>query len=326
MTSSTCHITNRERQPIEGGSFSKRSASVIHADARLIPSYSLKDGASFVEQARNATFDLAGDDGIVARTQRASQLTWDRKKKKFVQGDGTGSDNKKLVKTESGARLPASFRSGRFDEWKAKKRMHIPKVGDAEGDHASGQGSTGMNKYRHNNTYDAKPLDAKSTTYEKKVYMQKKKAEKAAEADGAPKGGPKTGYAGQKARPELKDVNAIRRDRKVQEQVSRNSSDLYHGWSPGLTIFLSHYRGVPRMQDPARRAAREQAREQERAARVDDRERRTSGLYPSNVSSSCHYYYAIHSRQHRHQSIISISCCLFVQEILPILAHPLQLD
>ena len=188
---------------------------------RIVLSYSLKDGQSFVEQARNATVDLAGDDGIVARTQRASQLTWDRKKKKFVQGDGTGSDNKKLVKTESGARLPASFRSGRFDEWKAKKRVIIPKVGDAEGDHARGQGSTGMNKYRHNNTYEAKPLDAKSTTYEKKVYNQKKKAEKAAEAEGAPAGGVKTGYAGQKARSELRDVNAIRRDRKVQEQVSR---------------------------------------------------------------------------------------------------------
>jgi hypothetical protein len=217
-TSSICRTTNLGPQLIEGEfRFATQHVQVLTLTDMLVDRYSLKDGQSFVEQARNATFDLAGDDGVVARRQGFSQLTWDRKKKKFVQGDGTGSDNKKLVKTESGARLPASFRSGRFDEWKAKKRVVIPKVGDAEGDHARGQGSTGMNKYRHNNSYEAKPLDPKSTTYEKKVYMQKKKAEKAAEADGAP--GPKTGYAGQKARSELRDVNAIRRDRKVQEQV-----------------------------------------------------------------------------------------------------------
>lgn len=187
------------------------------------PSYSLTDGQSFTEQARNATFDLVGDDGVIERTQRASQLTWDRKKRKFVKGDGTGSDNKKLVKTESGAKLPASFKSGRFDEWKSKNRTSMPKVGEAEGPangRSSRQGPDGKH-YRHQKITAAKPLDPKSTTYEKKVYVAKKRAEKA--GDPAPGGRPGKGQA----RNELRDVSDIRKARQIQEQV-RKPAGLGH--------------------------------------------------------------------------------------------------
>lgn len=177
--------------------------------------YSLKDGQSFVEQARNATFDLAGDDGIIARQQKASQLTWDRKKKKFVQGDGVGADNKKLVKTESGARLPASFKSGRFDEWKASKKLSLPKIGEQEGDIARRAGAPGATRhYRHNKTVEAKPLDARATTYEKKLRMQKKRAAEDAEN---PARAIKRA-ANTKSKSELKSVEQIRRERNLKEQ------------------------------------------------------------------------------------------------------------
>jgi DBP10CT (NUC160) domain len=45
-----------------------------------------------------------------------SRNNWDKKKKKFVKGNGTGANNVKLVRTENGTRLPATYRSGRFDE------------------------------------------------------------------------------------------------------------------------------------------------------------------------------------------------------------------
>ena len=276
--------------------------------------YSLKDGQSFVEQARNATFDLAGDDGIVAKTQRMSQLTWDRKKKKFVQGDGVGADNKKLVRTESGARLPASFRSGRFDEWKAKKRIVLPKVGDLEGDHARGQGSIGINKYRHNSTVEAKPLDPRSTTYEKKVYMAKKKAEKEAEANGGSTGAAKKGSGpGSKAKSELRDVNAIRRDRKVQEQVSISHPIAF---TKNPTEFVSlTISAVQRTHDPARRGAKEPARGKE----GDDGRESLFLMYIRDVSFSCHTW-----RIYLFLSI-SVSSCYFLPETLPIPEHPSRL-
>jgi hypothetical protein len=195
-------------------------------DCHLSLRYSLQDGASFIEQARTATFDLNGDDGIVAREQKASQLKWDRKKRKFVQGDGTGSDNKKLIRSESGARLPASFKSGRFEEWKEKKKINLPKVGESEGDIPRQVGYGDDKRYRHNKVTEAKPLDPKSTTYEKKMYVAKKKAEK--EQEGAPesagKGGKgKRGAVGQ-AKNELRSSEDIRRQRKMLEQVSENGT------------------------------------------------------------------------------------------------------
>lgn len=97
--------------------------------------YSLRsNGDSFVEQANRASFNLTGDDEVRLGTQ--SQIPnasrWDVKKKKFVKGDGIGADNKKLIRTESGKLLPASFRSGRFDEWSKEQRMEMQRVGEKE--------------------------------------------------------------------------------------------------------------------------------------------------------------------------------------------------
>lgn len=196
--------------------------------------YSLKDGQSFVEQARNVVMDLVGDEGVMNRTQKASQLTWDRKKKKFIQGDGVGADNQKIIRTESGARLPMSYKSGRFEEWKHKKRVTLPKIGEAEGDLAGRVGGLGDKRYRHTKMTDAKPLDAKSTTFEKKTYMLKKRAEKEAEAEGGAglvktkKGkvvkGVRSGTAHTKS--ELKSVHEIRKERQILEQVSGRRSCL----------------------------------------------------------------------------------------------------
>jgi len=188
--------------------------------------YSLSDGQSFVEQARTATFDLNGDDGIVNRVQKASQLTWDRKKRKFIKGDGVGADNKKLIRSESGARLPASFKSGRFDEWKAKKKLSLPKVGEAEGDVPRQAGYSDDRRYRHNKVVAPKPLDPKTTTYEKKVYAAKKKAERTAASAagelpptvrGKARRGVAAGKVGQ-AKSELRSVEDIRKQRKILEQ------------------------------------------------------------------------------------------------------------
>lgn len=71
-----------------------------------------KGGGSFMEQAAAATLDLTGDDKDTLR-QAQNKLRWDAKKKKFVRGTGIGADNKKLIKTESGAKISASFKSGR---------------------------------------------------------------------------------------------------------------------------------------------------------------------------------------------------------------------
>jgi len=138
--------------------------------------YSLNEGASsFAVQASRATFDLTTDEGgSQNRRAGASQLKWDRKKKKFIRGDGVGADNVKLVKTETGNKLPITYRSGRFDEWKIKNKQGIPKVGETEGP-STKKSVFGGKKWKHNKVQSAKPLDKLSTDYEKKMRLSKKK-------------------------------------------------------------------------------------------------------------------------------------------------------
>ena len=191
-----------------------------------LPRYSLKDGASFVEQARNATFDLAGDEALLEQRKR-KQMTWDKKKKNFVQGDGTGADNVKLVKTESGVKLPATYRSGRFEEWRSKNKKSLPRVGETE----SSRGRQNGKRYLHKRVAEPKRLDKAHVNYERKARQWRKKE---AEAGGAGegedtlqqqrKGGKKATlgkrYGGKtvgRVKTELKTVDQIRKARQVAE-------------------------------------------------------------------------------------------------------------
>ena len=190
--------------------------------------YSLRDGASFAEQARGIAFDLAGDDAVQERKRR--EMRWDKSKKKFVKGTGEGADNVKMVKTESGVKLPASYRSGRFDEWKAKSRTSIPRVGDAEGQSAQKHGQGGR-KWKHNKVTEAKPLDKLGKNYERKMRQMSKKNEHghgaAAEghdskgkqqSKGKKIGGRFNGKPMGKIKNELRTVDQIRKSRKIMEQ------------------------------------------------------------------------------------------------------------
>ncbi|KAF8844276.1 DEAD-domain-containing protein [Paxillus ammoniavirescens] len=153
-------------------------------DANTEKGYSLADGASsFAVQAHGASFDLAGDVTVTER-QRHNKMTWDKKKKKFIKGDGIGADNVKLVRTESGTRLPATYRSGRFDEWKKKAKVTIPKIGERETERPASMGGHGGRKWKHNNIVEAKPLDKLSKDYDRKSRQLKKKEEKAADGNG----------------------------------------------------------------------------------------------------------------------------------------------
>ncbi|KZT28987.1 DEAD-domain-containing protein [Neolentinus lepideus HHB14362 ss-1] len=201
--------------------------SYHQAGADTEKGYSLRDGASFIEQARNATFDLTNDEGLAA--QKRAQLSWDKKKKKFVKGAGEGADNVKLVKTENGVRLPATYRSGRFDEWKTKSKVYLPRVGEAEPETARNKNSG--KKFKHNKITAAKPLDKLSKDYERKTRQLSKKGATAAHDNGSSSGKPgpggKKGFAASKryggkpagrVKSELKNAAQIRKDRKLYEQ------------------------------------------------------------------------------------------------------------
>ncbi|TFK21967.1 ATP-dependent RNA helicase DBP10 [Coprinopsis marcescibilis] len=198
----------------------------VPKDASTEKGYALNDGASsFAKQAQSVTFDLEGDDGDGLR-KRNNTLTWDKKKKKFIKGDGTGADNVKIIRTESGTKLPATYRSGRFDEWKAKNRVSLPRIGEDE--QTNPRARTGGKKFKHNQTTAAKPLDKYDKNYDRKLKKLKSKESGDGDGQAAPavkgaKKGPakRTTKHGSKSygkvRTELKTVDQIRKDRKVLE-------------------------------------------------------------------------------------------------------------
>ena len=171
--------------------------------------YSLNSG-NFAEQAKGVALDLGGDDvGPGVNSQRPNQHRWDSKKKKFVKGDGTGADNQRMIRTESGLKMPASFRSGRYDQWRKEQHVDMPRVGEQEKNLpasvrrvASSLGDRGRN-FRHKQNKAPKPLDPKQKDYAKKLKARKRKAE---------------GGAGAPARNELKSAQQIQRERQVKEQ------------------------------------------------------------------------------------------------------------
>lgn len=210
----------------KGGSITYHNTSPLYPATSLLR-YSLKDGASFVEQARNVTFDLAGDEALLGQKRR-KQMAWDTKKKKFVQGDGVGADNVKLIKTESGVKLPVTYRTGRFEEWKSKNRKSLPRVGETE---TSRAGRTGR-RYLHTKVVEPKQLDKAHVNFERKARQQKKKeagtGDIGGDKDQRPqprKGGRETvlgkrhgGRTVGRVKTELKTVDQIRKARKVAER------------------------------------------------------------------------------------------------------------
>ncbi|KAH7888670.1 P-loop containing nucleoside triphosphate hydrolase protein [Phlebopus sp. FC_14] len=200
-------------------------------DANTEKGYSLADGASsFTAQAQGASFDLAGD-VTVAERQRHNRMTWDKKKKRFVKGDGIGADNVKFVRTESGTRLPATYRSGRFDEWSKKAKVSIPKIGEQEEGRLSRASGAGGRKWRHSKVVEAKPLDKFSKNYERKARQLKKKGENAVDNHGDGDRKPTQRPSGKiqgsrrfggksvgRVKSEIKTVDQIHKTRKITEK------------------------------------------------------------------------------------------------------------
>lgn len=181
--------------------------------------YGVHSGSNtnFVEASRGATMDLNGDEGAKGIGEARSIKRWDKRHKKYVstQNDEDGSKGTKLVRGESGAKIAASFRSGRFDAWKKARRVgRMPRVGEAENSSLMGTSMPGK-KYRHRKDQAPKPADKLRGDYDKAKEKAKARQERQAEAGGPPSYGSR-GKKGGKG--EIKGVDDIRKDRKMLEK------------------------------------------------------------------------------------------------------------
>ncbi|CAI4872196.1 CKB_collapsed_G0008630.mRNA.1.CDS.1 [Saccharomyces cerevisiae] len=189
-----------------------------YAPAGEIQDKQLQITNGFANDAAQAAYDLNSDDKVQVHKQTAT-VKWDKKRKKYVNTQGI--DNKKYIIGESGQKIAASFRSGRFDDWSKARNLKPLKVGSRETsipsnlleDPSQGpaaNGRTVRGKFKHKQMKAPKMPDKHRDNY----YSQKKKVEKALQSGISVKG-----YNNAPGlRSELKSTEQIRKDRIIAEK------------------------------------------------------------------------------------------------------------
>lgn len=172
-----------------------------HLPADAIQDQQMAINSSFANDAAKATFDLDNDDKL----QKNSQvMRWDKKKGKYINSQSV--EGKKYIIGESGQRIPATFRSGKFDEWKKQRR--ISSMSSAMADSQDSKPDDNK-RYKHKSVKAPRAPDK----FRDDFHKQKKKVDKALESGINVKGFNKPGQ-----RQELKSTAEIRKARNLKEQ------------------------------------------------------------------------------------------------------------
>jgi ATP-dependent RNA helicase DDX54/DBP10 len=169
------------------------------------------NAADFLMEARGATLDMGNDEskGFAEANRARGGMRWDKKSKKYVSRandeDGSREGKAKYIKSESGQKIAASFRSGRFEAWKKRERIdRLPRVGEREAPSAA-QNQPGRH-WKHKRESAPKEADK----YRDDYFKQKKRV---AEAKEKRIGKFKEGAG----KSELKGVEDIAKQRKLKE-------------------------------------------------------------------------------------------------------------
>lgn len=167
--------------------------------------------SNFLSAARNATMDFTNDDTAknFAEPSRAKGMRWDKKGKKYVAraNDEDGSKGKQMITGESGQKIAASFRSGRFNAWRKSNRIdRLPRTGEFEAAASTANKGAGK-RFKHKGEKAPKEADK----YRDDFYKKKKMVEKAKEER---RGRFKDG----KGKSEIKGVDDVRKERGMKEK------------------------------------------------------------------------------------------------------------
>ena len=225
-----CFAPTSFEDPTHFMSYAPQSTTLAEEHAYSITGSS--GTSSFALAARNATFDLTTDDGQkgFAEASRAKpQMRWDSKAKKFVStaNDIDGSRGKRMIVSESGQKISASFKSGRFENWKKENRVtRLPVIGEQEAPMRVGRpggkpmGGRKGGKMFHSQNRAPKEADRFRDDYESRRKRVKEAEERlgAVAVTSAPRKGAATGVRN------LKTKDQIRKEVKLQVRRKEKSN------------------------------------------------------------------------------------------------------
>lgn len=137
---------NPQKKKYSGGKKIDRAEQMRHEREKHYVPYMSSDHVSerqlaldkvdFARQAEGASVDIIMDDDRGMYNQKHGQR-WDRRLKKYVGLSGNEPANKK-IRTEDGTWLPASYKTGKYEEWKQKQKIGFGNK--KEGDDGDGEG------------------------------------------------------------------------------------------------------------------------------------------------------------------------------------------
>ena len=173
------------------------------------------DATSFVTAAKLAAMNLTNDESTsFNQASKPSLLKWDKRHKKYIsqstQDDDKSGRTRKTIRSESGAKIAASFRSGRFEAWKQANRIdRLPRVGEEEKSRSgsSAGASRGGRHFKHTQVKAPKEADRFRDDY----HVRKKRIAEAKDkrigrfSEGAGKA-------------EVKDLHAVQKERLAKAQ------------------------------------------------------------------------------------------------------------
>ncbi|KAG7660513.1 DBP10 [[Candida] subhashii] len=170
-----------------------------YAPASVIQDQQLSISSSFANDAQAATFDLDNDD----KTQKNKQvMQWDRKKGKYINSTST---DKKYIIGESGQKIPATFKSGKFEEWRKQRNLKPTSSVDT----GNNEGNDSNKRFKHKKQQAPRLPDK----YRDDFHKQKKKVDKAVDSGMRVRGYNKPGQ-----QQELKSTEQIRKARLLKEK------------------------------------------------------------------------------------------------------------
>jgi ATP-dependent RNA helicase DDX54/DBP10 len=207
-TSEDVIAEEKKRQGLTRKSFKDPQFFMSHyAPTSLIQDQQLSIASGFANDAQKATFDLNDDDKVQVHKQTQT-MKWDKKAGKYINSKST---DKKFIIGESGQRIPATYRSGRFDSWKTAKKVGGMKVGarEVQNEFTSRKQEKQTGKFQHKQNKAPRAPDK----FRDDFHKQKKKVEKALDSGVRVRGYNKPGQ-----QQELKSTEQIRKQREQAQQ------------------------------------------------------------------------------------------------------------
>lgn len=209
-SSGASQSTRSKLQQIQSFQDSENFMSYLPTTHRPVEdrAYGVHSGATsnFTEAARGATIDLSMDESARSFGEARGIMRWDKRQRKYVarQNDNDGSKGTRLIRGESGAKIAASFRKGRYDAWlKAHRINRTPRIGEAEGQSPIANGGGSGRRYRHQAIQAPKPADKYRGDFLKKKQQVKLASER---------------EQGRRGKNELHSVDDMRKARREKEK------------------------------------------------------------------------------------------------------------